>query len=450
VEPAFLEAQVEDTTIVGGTLADVTFSDSQGRGLLLQATFVDGLDFVLGSWVALTCDGLRGRSLRLTDVQATGLSLLGCDAFVGVAIAGGSVTGLAVDRCPMLGLLSLAKVQIRGLLVTLSFIDGAAWHDSTITDDSSFTDAKFAGLNLSGSTLDSVVIRNTEFAVWLGLESTRMSGLVLDRIRYAPGLEVRADGVDYGPGARFPLLHPRTCHGPTARSTESGLAQPSLPMHVWPEQDHLDGSHLRNQYHRQPPQHPSGDPVPSVADPMPSRAGRERPHDRHFGGRAQVARSDGRAREPAPQALPGLDAEKIVPNQALCPNVKGKITVTAVTADGFGQLKTGTRFRGILHKSVANWLPEELDAFYAIQIHESCLPSRTSAVPMERSADYQDLLIHGVLTQLNGDALRGQDRRGTHEFVLEDDGVNYSKVNLDRPIVAHHPLYVYPAEALAR
>ena len=204
----FLEAQVEDTTIVGGTLADVTFSDSQGRGLLLQATFVDGLDFVLGSWVALTCDGLRGRSLRLTDVQATGLSLLGCDAFVGVAIAGGSVTGLAVDRCPMLGLLSLAKVQIRGLLVTLSFIDGAAWHDSTITDDSSFTDAKFAGLNLSGSTLDSVVIRNTEFAVWLGLESTRMSGLVLDRIRYAPGLEVRADGVDYGPGARFPLTTP--------------------------------------------------------------------------------------------------------------------------------------------------------------------------------------------------------------------------------------------------
>ena len=32
-----------------------------------------------------------------------------------------------------------------------------------------------------------------------------MSGLVLDRIRYAPGLDVRADGVDYGPGARFPM-----------------------------------------------------------------------------------------------------------------------------------------------------------------------------------------------------------------------------------------------------
>jgi uncharacterized protein YjbI with pentapeptide repeats len=204
----FRGAQVEDTTITGGVLSEVTFSDVRGRGLLLQATLVDGLDFVLGIWVALTFEGIRGRSLRLTEVHATGVSLLGCGELVGVAIAGGAVTGLAVDRCPTLGLVSLAKLPIKDLSVSRSSIDGAAWHDCTITDESSFTDAKFAGLNLSGSTLDSVVIRDTEFAVWLGLESTRISGLVLDRIRYVPGLEIRADGVDYGPGARFPLTIP--------------------------------------------------------------------------------------------------------------------------------------------------------------------------------------------------------------------------------------------------
>lgn len=210
VEPSlqgsrFTEARVEDTTIVGGTLEDVTFSDSQGRGLLLHATFVDGLDFVLGTWVAITCDGISGRSLRVTDVEATGLSLLGCDAFVGLAIAGGAVTGLAVDRCPMLGLLSLAKVDIRSMLISRSFIDGAAWHDCTIGDDSSISEAKLAGLNLGGSTLDAVALRDTELAVWLGLEGTRIQGLVLERLRYTPGLEMRADGVDYGPGARFPM-----------------------------------------------------------------------------------------------------------------------------------------------------------------------------------------------------------------------------------------------------
>jgi uncharacterized protein YjbI with pentapeptide repeats len=213
VEPSlrgtrFREAQVEDVAITGGTLSGVAFSNGQGRGLLLQGTLVDGLDFTFGTWAALTCDGIRGRTLRLTDVQATGVSLLGCGPLVAVAIAGGAVAGLAVDRCPMLGLFSLAKLQVRALEVSQSFIDGAAWHDCTFADDSRITQAKLAGLNLSGSTLDGVVIRDTEFAVWLGLEATRISGLVLDRIRYTPGLDLRADGVDYGPGARFPLTSP--------------------------------------------------------------------------------------------------------------------------------------------------------------------------------------------------------------------------------------------------
>jgi uncharacterized protein YjbI with pentapeptide repeats len=210
VEPSltgsrFLEARVEDLTIVGGTLADVTFSDSQGRALLLQGTFVDGLDFVFGTWVALTCDGVTGRSLRLTDVHTTGLSVLGSDGFTGVAIAGGSVIGLAVDRSPLLGLFSLAKVDIHGLVVSRSFIDGAAWHDCTIGDDSSISETTLAGLNLGGSRLDGVGIRDTEFTVWLGLENARIQGLVLERIRYAAGLDLRTNGVDYGPGAKFPI-----------------------------------------------------------------------------------------------------------------------------------------------------------------------------------------------------------------------------------------------------
>lgn len=145
--------------------------------------------------------------------------------------------------------------------------------------------------------------------------------------------------------------------------------------------------------------------------------------------------------------LPGLDVARTVPERGLYPNVKGKITVTAVTPDGFGQLKTGTRFRGILHKTVANWLPKQLDAFYAIHIHESCLPG-VGSPPMDVYLDYQDCCIHDVLTRWNGEALRGQDRRGTHEFALAADGVDYAKVNPDRPIVAYHPLYVYPAGAL--
>jgi uncharacterized protein YjbI with pentapeptide repeats len=200
----FDQAQIEDSTIVGGTLAGVTFTDGKGRSLLVQGTLVDGVDFVLGTWVALTFDQIRGRSLRLTEVSATALSLLACGELVGVAIAGGSVTGLAIDRCPTLGLVGFSQVQMRGLMVSDAVIDGASWQRCSITDDSSIERTSLAGLDLGQSILDGVAIRDCEFTIALGLAGANIHGLVLERVRYAPGLDLRADGANYGPGARFP------------------------------------------------------------------------------------------------------------------------------------------------------------------------------------------------------------------------------------------------------
>jgi uncharacterized protein YjbI with pentapeptide repeats len=204
----FDKIQVEDTLITGGTLAGVTFTDAQGRSLILQGTLVDGLDFVLGTWTALTFDGIRGRTLRLTEVRVTGLSLLACGELVGVAIAGGNVTGLAIDRCPTLGLVSFGQVPIRGLMVSDSFIDGAYWQGCTITDNNSIERSCLAGLTLTRSQIHDLAIRDTQFTVGLRLEGAHVEGLTLDRISYAPDLDLRTDGLTYGPGARFPTRTP--------------------------------------------------------------------------------------------------------------------------------------------------------------------------------------------------------------------------------------------------
>jgi uncharacterized protein YjbI with pentapeptide repeats len=204
----FDKVQMDDITIAGGTLAGVTFTDARGRGLLVQGTLLDGLDFVLGTWTALTFDGIRGRTLRLTEVGVTGLSLLACGELVGVAIAGGNVTGLAIDRCPTLGLVSFGQVPIRGLMVSDSFIDGAYWQGCTITDDSSIERSALAGLTLTQSKIHDLAIRDTQFTVGLRLEGAHFEGLKLDRISYAPDLDLRTDGLSYGPGAHFPTRTP--------------------------------------------------------------------------------------------------------------------------------------------------------------------------------------------------------------------------------------------------
>jgi hypothetical protein len=147
----------------------------------------------------------------------------------------------------------------------------------------------------------------------------------------------------------------------------------------------------------------------------------------------------------------GLDPKKRVSDKNLFFNPKEKIIVKeAVQKDG--HIETHGIFVGILHPAVANWLPKELDAFYAVQIHDSCLKNVHDASSESGSDDpgeleYQDFKLDEVLHKWNGPALRktkAEGGRGTHEFVLTDDGVDYARVNLEKPIVSYHPLYVYP------
>jgi hypothetical protein len=203
---------------------------------------------------------------------------------------------------------------------------------------------------------------------------------------------------------------------------------------------------------------------------------------------------------------PGLEAKKHVSEQDLFDDPTDKIVVKPVTPDGFGQLSTENLFRGILHDTVSNWLPKELDGFYAIQVHESCLAAAAQAASgdggdtaddtdsdddadadsgssaeigtnatagsdagagadggattnTEAPSDpddpgeleYQDFVLDEVLHRLNGPALRqtrDQGGFGTHEFEFDVDGADYSQVDLQRPIVAYHPLYLYPEESL--
>ena len=78
----------------------------------------------------------------------------------------------------------------------------------TITDSNSIERSCLAGLTLTQSKIHQLVIRDTQFTVGLRLEGAHFEGLVLERISYAPDLDLRTDGLSYGPGARFPTRTP--------------------------------------------------------------------------------------------------------------------------------------------------------------------------------------------------------------------------------------------------
>jgi hypothetical protein len=166
---------------------------------------------------------------------------------------------------------------------------------------------------------------------------------------------------------------------------------------------------------------------------------------------------------------PGLDAKKHVSEQDLFDDPTGKITFKPVQLEN-GQLGTHNLFRGILHDTVSKWLPKELDGFYAIQVHESCLAAAaqgasdaddgaSTTVQADDTSDpsdpgeleRQDFVFDNVLHRLNGPALQqphGDFGPRAYEFEFDVEGVDYSQVDFERPIVAYHPLYVYPEGSL--
>jgi hypothetical protein len=147
----------------------------------------------------------------------------------------------------------------------------------------------------------------------------------------------------------------------------------------------------------------------------------------------------------------GLDPNKVVANGPLFANPKDKIIVKRVDPDGNGILATEKKFQGILDQRFRSGLPGNLDTFYAVRIHESCLSDPAVVAVSARAAapEQQDKLLTAMLKRRNGPALHGQGGRGTHAFTVSGAGVDLASVDQAQPIRAYHPLFFYEAGAMA-
>jgi hypothetical protein len=156
----------------------------------------------------------------------------------------------------------------------------------------------------------------------------------------------------------------------------------------------------------------------------------------------------------------GLDPTKPAHEVPLFTNPADLIEVSVVTPDN-GVLATPNTFRGQLHKSFRHPLapppqgskgggasgPE--GEFYAVRISETCLAD--APVLHGRSAGHtrelQDELIESTLKKMNGPALRGDHKQGTHCFARtagSAGGADLWSIDETQPICAYHPLFLYP------
>jgi uncharacterized protein YjbI with pentapeptide repeats len=200
--------EFEEVTITGGSVKGVSLSQAAGHGVLMADTNIDGLEVMLGSLAGLTFERVSGRGIHLTDAQLRGLSFLRCAELLDVAISGGRVDGFAVDNCRTLALLTAGYTSIENLLIDRTSLSGVYLRKSTIAGDSRIDRSTLDGLDFEASGLDGVTISESTIANTLGLVGARISGLALEAVQFAPGLDIVDDGVTYGDGERFPGLRP--------------------------------------------------------------------------------------------------------------------------------------------------------------------------------------------------------------------------------------------------
>jgi hypothetical protein len=177
---------------------------------------------------------------------------------------------------------------------------------------------------------------------------------------------------------------------------------------------------------------------------------------------------------------PGLDARKWATRRPLFETkpTAAEIDIQKLDTPRDGTLATESLFRGIVDerfwdafdawqkkraKEPATKGRPKLDTLYRVRIAGSCIEKaagptaedidkvikETGSPPEGTWPNFepQDDLVLSILLRMNGPDLRGQNGRGTSCFALNEqqnrEKVHLARANLEEPIRAYHPVFVY-------
>jgi hypothetical protein len=156
-----------------GKLEDVSFTGSITRGLALRRVAVDGLDLGFGEVRGISFDEVRGRSIGFNQGPVEGARFTRCE-IAGVAFGGARVSGLVIERCPMIAMLAMEDSEVSGLNVSDSTLRMASFSKCRVAGANVFDRVTFEALGLGSSTMTGLVIRRSTLDGPLEAEKARI------------------------------------------------------------------------------------------------------------------------------------------------------------------------------------------------------------------------------------------------------------------------------------
>jgi uncharacterized protein YjbI with pentapeptide repeats len=206
-ETRFPDSRLEHVVWEGGKLEDVSFTGSITRDLALRRVAVDGLDLGFGEVRGMAFDEVRGRSIGFNQGPVEGARFTRCE-IAGVAFGGARVSGLVIERCPMIAMLAMEDSEVSGLNVSDSTLRMASFSKCRVAGANVFDRVTFEALGLGSSTMTGLVIRRSTLDGPLEAEKARIVGMRLEDVRYGKFYQLLDAGAVYEGGDRFPKKRP--------------------------------------------------------------------------------------------------------------------------------------------------------------------------------------------------------------------------------------------------
>jgi uncharacterized protein YjbI with pentapeptide repeats len=200
----FYSVRFEKTRFEGGKIENAALSGSELRTVEMNNLAIDFCSFNEVTAVGLTFEKCSSRGISFGNADLTALELTDCSEFDYLSLSETTCRGLAITRCESVTEPMIHLSTIENLTITESGVIALDGAESEFTGTGEIKGSRLEGLNLSGSKVKNLTLKNCRILEFLIITGGTFVDLDLQNVEYGDGLRIEADSVTYSNSSKFP------------------------------------------------------------------------------------------------------------------------------------------------------------------------------------------------------------------------------------------------------
>ncbi len=198
---SFYSTKLNAVSLVQTALKATIFASIQGTGLSFESAVLHNCSFEGDGYGHLTFQGGNTRGVTFKSFNSQSLTLQNCTKIERLSVWESVWIGAVILDCPDISELTINQSNLKNFTLARNQIAYFEMEETSVSGDSHITDCAISGLNLERSTLIGLKMTNCTLANYLMANGATLDAVRLERLVYAPRLEISTDSVKYRNGS---------------------------------------------------------------------------------------------------------------------------------------------------------------------------------------------------------------------------------------------------------